>query len=262
MRLIGWLAALAALAAAQGGRDTGEGENPVAFLRWKPTAESGAIYNTAWKALEPHFGVLSRQRLFDFDGDPKRAQELMGREAALVVAFDAPSAGRWPERDVPVLRAYGMETDRTRFARWLKVFLPGASRVAVFGKAADLPGYTLVTCTTAAAAEGCDAAWIPEESAVDARTLRRELDAMRIPLVTTSPEVAEGVAALVVRPDPTSLGLDLAAVILGHVRDGTPLRAPTATRLRVTIDLRASRAAGHETPLEALARADVVRREP
>lgn len=262
MRPIVWVAILAALALAQGGRDTGEEGTVVLFLRWTPTQESGAIYNTTWKALEPHFGVLSRKRLFDFDGDPGRGQELDTSRAGLVVAFDAAAAAAWPREGTPILRAYGMVTDRTRLAQWVKLFHPGARRIALFGPRQVLEGYEVVACRAAADARGCDVAWLPEGSALDARALRPELDALGIPLVTSSPAVEPGVAALSVRPHPTSLGWDLAAVILDHVREGVPLRPLRARRLRVAVDLRAARDAGHEVPLEALARADVVRRRP
>ena len=52
---------------AQGGRDTGKGAPLVLFVRSERTVESKDIYDAAWKALEPHFGVLARERLYAFD---------------------------------------------------------------------------------------------------------------------------------------------------------------------------------------------------
>lgn len=264
MRRTWWVLLLAGAVPAQdeGGRDTGAGGRPVVFVRWKRTVETDAVYDAAWKALEPHFGVLSRRRLFDFDGERKRADEFRGenRDAVLAVAFDAEAARGW--EGIPVFPVYPIETDRERFASKLKTFRPGSGRIALFGPEESLPGFTIVPCAVAADARGCDLAWIAEGSTLDARVLRSALDAMKIPLVTTSGTTHEGIAALTVRPDPTSLGLDLAAAILGAVRDGAPPRPLSVRRLRVTVDLRAARAAGYEVPLDALARADVVRREP
>jgi hypothetical protein len=255
---------LAALAAAQdeGGRDPGTGAPVVVFVRSQRNAESGAIYDAAWKALEPHFGALARRRLLDSDGDPKRAEEhrLANADAGLVVAFDAPSGEGWG--GVPVLLVEPPRVDRGRLANRLRSFRPGASRVAVFGAAEELPGLETRTCAAAADAKGCHLAWVPEGSPADARALRRELDALGIPLVTTSGAVEDGIAALSVRPDPASVGVDLAAAVLARVRDGAPPRPLSVRRLRVAVDLSAARAAGHEVPLEALARADVVRRAP
>jgi hypothetical protein len=50
-----------------GGRDTGTGAPPVYFVRSARTAESAEIYRAAWKALEPYYGIMSRDRLYDFD---------------------------------------------------------------------------------------------------------------------------------------------------------------------------------------------------
>lgn len=264
MRRIVWLALCAALAGAQdeGGRDTGAAGPVVVFVRSRRTAETGAIYDATWKALEPHFGALSRRRLFDSDGDPRRAEEYRRENGAavLAVAFDAEAARGW--EPVPVLRVEPPRTDRARLASWFRTFRRGATRVALFGPPEELEGLETRPCASAADAKGCDLAWIPEGSPADARALRRELDPLGIPLVATSPLVGEGVAALVVRPEPASVGLDLAAVVLRRVRDGKPLRPLSVRRLRVTVDLAAARAAGHEVPLSALARADVVRGGP
>ncbi|MFQ5844060.1 MAG: hypothetical protein ACE5JG_03650 [Planctomycetota bacterium] len=133
--------------------------------------------------------------------------------------------------------------------------------MAVFGPPESLPDFEVVACRTTAEAAGCNLAWIPEGSRVDGRRLRKDLDRRGVPLASTSDTVPDGVAALSVLPDPESLGRRAAALVLGHLRDRKPV-APVAavSRLRVTIDLRAARAAGHAVPLPALARADAVRR--
>jgi hypothetical protein len=267
---------MAALVCAQdvGGRDRGEGKNPVLFVRWQRLSESQAIYDAAWAALEAHFGVLSRRRLHSFDRDPERARTYLAanKDAAIVVAFDAPSAkavsaqlkgaallqvGSGPPAQVLAI------TDRVHFAGMLRRFSPEAKRVALFGDTAEtLPGLEVVPCTSAASAKGCDLAWIPEGSGADARALRKDLDRMGIPLVTTSGEVPSDAAALSVRPDPAGLGRKLAAEVLAHVREKRPFQTVRVRRTRVVVDLRAARAANHDVPLRVLARADVVRRSP
>ena len=70
-----------ALAQDEGGRDTGQGENAVLFVGWRESAETGAVWLSAWRALEPHFGVMSRRRLIDFGGDAAKARAFFARSA-------------------------------------------------------------------------------------------------------------------------------------------------------------------------------------
>ncbi len=274
MRHAGLLLLAAALALGQdeGGRDTGTGPRPVVFVRARRTAESGEIYNAAWRGLEAHFGVMSRRRLADFDGDPKRAAAFFSEngDAVLIVAF-GPEVLRFLPPGKPVLRV-GEEkeahviarTDRARLAQAIRAFRPKARRVALFSDADEaLPGMEVVRCDRPEAAVGCDLAWLPEGSSRDARELRKALDPLALPLVSTRADVDAGIAALTVRPDPHGLGLKLAAAMLLWARGEEGAFAPkTVGRHRTVIDLVAARAAGHEVPLGALAKADVVRRAP
>jgi len=264
---------LVALASAQdaGGRDTGKGIRPVIFVRSARDAESAAIYRVAWKALEPHYGVLSRERMYNFDGELKRATRYFAahERARLVVAFDTESAS-WTPKDRTLLRVgvdaaahIDTRTDRTHFARLMRSFRPRARRIALFGSQKEsLRGYELVRCRVPEDAKGCDAAWITEDALVDVSALRRRLDAWKIPLVSTSPNVAATLPALSVRPDPRGLGLLLAAQLLDYARHGRAFRRMRVGRHRVVVDLSAARAGGVRVPLELLARADVVRKSP
>lgn len=269
------LVLLAAAAAAQdqgqdGGRDAGLGAKPVVFVRWRRTPETARIYGEAWQALEPHFGALSRRRLFDFDGDAQRARSFFAHnaDAPLVVAFDAESAAaaraHLPRAAlVSVFASEGAvvdtRCDRERLARLLQRFAPRARKVAVFGPKEELPGFETRACRAPEEARGCDVAWIPEGSGEDAGALRRALDPMGIPLVSTSPFVEEG-AALRARPDPAAVARRAAAIVLSHLRDGVPIAPRRVGLLEVSLDLGAARAAGHEPPLAAIARASRIRR--
>jgi len=269
-----WLLLAVALALGQdeGGRDTGTGPRPVLFVRARRTAESGEIYNAAWRALEPHFGAMSRRRLADFDGDPKRAEAFFAEngDAVLVVAF-GPEVLRFLPEGKPVLRV-GEEqeahvlarADRARVAQAIRAFRPGTRKVALFAdRDESLPGIEVLRCDRPEKAVGCDLAWLPEGSSRDARELRKALDPLALPLVSTRADVDAGIAALSVRPDPHGLGLKLAAAMLLWARGEEGAFAPTTVaRHRTVIDLVAARAAGHEVPLGALAKADVVRRAP
>ena len=68
------------------------------FVRSARTPESAAIYRAAWKGLEPFYGIMSRERMHDFDGERNRAREYFaGRDKPmLVVAFDP----RAPDHDL------------------------------------------------------------------------------------------------------------------------------------------------------------------
>ena len=271
MRSSTLLLLFAALVCAQdsGGRDTGKGKRPVIFVRSARDAESAAIYRVAWKALEPYYGVLSRERLYNFDGEKKRAMRYFAQHerARLVVAFDTEAAS-WTPKDRTLLRVgvdagahIDTRTDRTHFARILRSFRPRARRVALFGDAKErLRGYELVPCRVPEDSAGCDVAWITEDALVDVSALRRRLDASRIPLVSTSPNVANGLAALSVRPDPRGLGLMLAAQLLEYARRDRPFRRMRVGRHRVVVDLGAAQAGGVRVPLDLLAKADVVRK--
>jgi len=262
-----------ALAQDAGGRDTGKGAPPILFVRSARTEETAAIYDAAWKALEPYYGLMSRERMYDFDGEPNRAQRYFAEhgQPKIVVAFDS-QAAEWTPKRLTVLRVgphpdviVDTRADRTRLARLLRRFRPLARKVAVFGGAGveeKLSGFKLVACRAAIDATGCDIAWVTEDSQVDGRKLRAELDALGVPLVSTSATFPDNVAAVTVRPDPRGLGLQLAAQILEYVRSGRAFRTVRIARHRVVVDLDASRAAGVRVPLAMLARADVVRRAP
>jgi len=255
MKRLVWLLFLTSLAAAQGGRDSGTTGRAILFVRWTRTDESNDIWFAAWRALEPHFvGQVNRRRLTSFDGDARKARAYFAqhRDVVLVVAFGAEAAR--VSRDIlpktPVLEVspeksahVSTHVDRDRFARLLMAFHPRARRIAVLGPPERLAGFQ-------ASPQG-EVAWVPEGGAVKAVT---------VPLVTTSPAVPRDVAALTVRPDPGSVGLKVAALVLRKLRDGKPFRRERVSRLRVTVDLGAAAAAGHEVPLKFLAKADVVRR--
>jgi hypothetical protein len=133
--------------------------------------------------------------------------------------------------------------DRDRFARLLLAFHPRARRIAVLGPPERLADFKI-------SPEG-ELAWVPEEGAAKP---------VAVPLVTTSPAVPKGVAALTVRPDPRSAGLKVAALVVRKLRDKKPFREERVSRLRITVDLDAAHRVGYEVPLNFLARADVVRR--
>jgi len=261
----------AALAQDSGGRDTGKGAPPILFVRSARTAESAAIYRAAWKALEPYYGVMSRERMFNFDGEPNRANRFFAEHPnpKLVVAFD-PQAAKWTPKRHAVLRVgpeadaiVDTRADRTLLARLLRRFRPLARKVGVFGLADEkLAGFKVVPCKEAKDARDCDIAWVTEDARVDGRKLRAELDALGVPLVSTSATLPETIAAVTVRPDPRGLGLQLAAQILEYARSGRAFKRVRIARHRVVVDLNAARAAKVRVPLALLARADVVRRTP
>jgi len=252
------LLAAAALSQDLGGRDRGEGR-PVVFVRWERSAESGEIYRTAWAALEPYFGILSRRRLADFDRSEVKAKAFFAAHSdiSLVVAFDRESA-RFAPKGVPVLQVGPASDDhvitftaRDAFARELRLFAPDAKRVALFGPRKEtLRGFTVVHCKRPEDAAGCDLVWIAEGGST--RTPKGML------VVTTSDRVPDAHAALTVRPDPSGLGLQVAAAVLAHIRAGKPFGHARIRRHRVTVDLRAT--LDHDVPLAILARADAVRR--
>jgi len=263
---------LASLAAPQdAGRDTGEGESPVLFVRWRRTVESGRAYAAAWQALEPHYGTLSRRRLLDFDGDARRAHGILeeNADASLVIALDGESAEA-VRRGLPAVplvysgpdaaATVDSRADRGRLSRLLALFAPRARTIAVFGPKEALEGYSVRSCATAEEARGADLAWIPEGAGGAAPALRAALVALKIPLVATSPLVDEDAAALKVRPDPAAVGRRLAAAALVHIRDRVPIARGRVSLLEVSLDLRAARAAGLEPPLAAIASADRIRR--
>jgi len=254
MKRLAWLLFLTSLAVAQGGRDSGTTGRAILFVRWTSTDESYDAYLAAWSALEPHFvGQVNRRRLATFDGNAKKARAYLAqhKDVVLVVAFGAEAARvthkilpRTPVLEVSPRKSAHVSTrvDRQRLARLFMAFHPRARRITVLGPPERLPGF-------AASPEG-ELAWVPEQGAVKPVT---------VPLVTTSPAVPKDVAALTVRPDPDGVGRKVAALVLRKLRDGKPFRKERVSRLRVTVDLRAAAAAGHEVPLKFLATADVVR---
>ena len=252
------------------GRDTGREGKPVIFVRWRRLPETGEIYRAAWRALEPYFGVLSRRRILEFDADPDRARRLLraNADAALIVALDAESAtesarhlpdtrrllvGSGPEATVVA------QTDRKVLARLIRFLSPNARSVALFGPKQKLPGFAVTRCTSPGQAKGSDVAWLAEGSRLDARALRKVLDALDIPLVSTARAGPDG-AALHIRPDSSGLGRRAASQILGLLRDGKNFERGGVRRMRVTLDLDAARASGTPISLGLLARADVLRR--
>lgn len=255
MKRLALLGFLISVAAAQGGRDSGTTGRAILFVRWTSTTESKDIWMAAWQALEPHFvGRINRRRLATFDGDAKSARAYFAqhRDVVLVVAFGARAARvtreilpKTPVLEVSPEKSAHVSTrvDRNRFAWLLRRFHPRARRITVLGPPEPLAGFD-------ASPQG-ELAWVPEDGRVAP---------VKVPLVTTSPEVPRDVAALTVRPDPDGLGLKVAALVLSKLRDGKPLRRERVSRLRVTVDLRAAAKAGHEVPLRFLAKADVVRR--
>ena len=254
-----------------GGRDTGTEGKPLLFLRWRRTPESARGYATMWQALEPHFGVIARRRLAELDGDGERALLFLQRnaDAAAVVAFDAESAAvakaELPGALLLTLHpgpgtTVDTRADRAQWGDCLALFKPGARRIALFGPAETLPGFVTVVCTSPEQARGCDLAWVPEAGPGDAADLRRALDTLRIPLVTTSSLLPDEQAALRLRPDAAGVGRRAAAIALLALRDGAAPPPGRVSKMTLSLDLRAARAAGHEVPLAAIARADSIRR--
>jgi len=244
----------------EGGRDTGEGR-AIHFVRWRKSAESGAIYNAAWRALEPHLLDLGRRRLVDFDGDPERARAYFAdaKDVALVVAFgaEAAAAARAAPAPPPVLEVSEATTadvvlrvDRERLAVLVKL-LRAQAKVALFGpieeKLADLETRR---CATAAEARGCDVAWVSEGGSLP--------EGVTLPVVTTAVGLP---ATLTVRPDPASAGLKVAALVVRKLRDGRDFTQETVARLHVAVDLGPTPAAAAGIDLKLLAHADAVRRE-
>ena len=184
-----------------GGRDPGVGHPPVAFVRWRPSAESKAVFDTAWRALEPFYTILSRRRLVDFDEDAARARALIraNADAAVFVALDQESAGAVREvlPEMPVLEvspgelaAVATRVDRGRLAVLLRRFHPTAKRVTVVSPRAErLPRFET--------GPGGDLVWVAEGGHLEGRA--------KAPVVSTAPRLAQGVAVLTVRPDPRSV---------------------------------------------------------
>lgn len=238
-----------------GGRDPGRGHPPVVFVRWGPSEESKAVFDTAWRVLEPFYDILSKRRLLDFDEDAARAREIIlkNADAAVFVALDQESAGSvrevLPEKAVlevspGALASVATRVDRGRLAALLRRFDPKAKRVTVVSPRAErLPRFET-------GPDG-DLVWVAEGG-------RREGNE-KAPVVSTAPRLAPGVAVLTVRPDPRSLGWRVAALVVRKIRDGVPFERATVARLFVTVDLRAAQAAGYRVPLDMLARADAVR---
>jgi len=271
MRRIVMVPLLAGLLLAQdGGRDTGRGAHPVIFLRWRRSAESAEIYRAAWRALEPHFGLFTRRRLMDFEGDAKRAGRILhaNADASIAVVFgnrtaDLARDGLRDSKTVVVEVSWAPDAqvrtlvDRERFGRLLRRFAPKARKVAVWSPRTEaLAGWKLQVEDP----QGCDLAWVGEGAEVDLRALRKRLEKLRIPLVVT--DSRDAVAAMTVRPDPAGVGRALAAAVLHRLRSGKMPVPAILKRLHVAVDLGAARAAGFTVPLDLLARADQVRRAP
>ncbi len=240
---------------AEGGRETGKGAPLVLFVRSARTEESKAIYDAAWKALEPYFGLLARKRLFAFDGDPKRARAFFAqhKNSRYVVSFDVKATALCPSprRVVTVLP----RADRREVARIARTFRPMARKVVVFGsKTEKLPGFRIVD-----KAADADLAWVTEDYTGDAKTIQKQLADLRVPLLSTSVRIK---GAVIVRPDPRGVGLQLAARLLKAARTGVLPPERKIMRHRVVVDLDRVKSTGHRAPLALLARADVVRRRP
>jgi len=244
----------------EGGRDTGEGR-AIHFVRFRKSAEAGAIYNAAWRALEPHLVDLGRHRLVDFDGDPERARAYFAeaKDVALVVAFgaEAAAAARALPPHPPVLEVSESPTadvvlrvDREKLAVLVKL-LRAQAKVALFGPADEkLADLETRRCATAADARGSDVAWVSEGGTLP--------EGLTIPVVTTAVDVP---ATLTVRPDPASAGLKVAALVVGKLRDGREFTPQKVARLHVAVDLGPTPSTGAGIDLKLLAHADAVRRE-
>ena len=249
MRKLALLLLLAAGAAGQG-RDSGEGDTPLLFVRWFETTESDAIHRVAWQALEPH--RVSRRRIATFDRDEQRARAYLrgNRDAKVVVAYN-PEIARIAESELKtaaVLRVYEepgahvlARTDRERFQAAMRLLGVQAARTI-----RKRPGKeTLPVLGTLV--------WV-EEGAKPPPGDR--------PVWSTTSHLPEGRAVLTMRPEPRSLGLHVAAQVLRHLRTNRPFTRVTVQRMRITIDLDAAKRAQVRIPLRLLARADVVRRRP
>jgi hypothetical protein len=240
----------------EGGRDTGQGR-AIHFVRWKKSAEAGAIYNAAWRALEPHLVDLGRQRLVDFDGDPERARAYFAgaKDVAAVVAFgaEAAEAARAGLPGTPVLEVSEsleadvvLRVDREKLAVLVKLFRARA-KVALFGPLEErLSDLETKRCTTAADALGCDVAWVAEGGLLP--------EGVTLPVVATAMDAP---ATLSVRPDATSAGHKVASLVVRKLRDGRDFAPQRVARLHVTVDLGAG---GSDVDLKLLAHADAVRR--
>ncbi|MFI5403756.1 MAG: hypothetical protein ACHQ1G_12535 [Planctomycetota bacterium] len=239
----------------EGGRDTGGGR-AIHFVRWHKSAEAGAIYNAAWRALEPHLLDLGRRRLVDFDGDPEKARAYFAeaKDVALVVAFGAEAARAVP-KGPPVLEVSESPTadvvlrvDRERLSVLVKL-LRAKARVALFGPVDEkLSDLETRRCETAADASGCDLAWVAEGGVLP--------EGVTLPVVATAMDVP---ATLSVRPDATSAGMKVASLVVRKLRDGREFERQRVARLRVTVDLGAMPST--EVDPKLLAHADAVRRE-
>jgi hypothetical protein len=257
----------------EGGRDGGEGR-AIHFVRWRKSAETAAVYNAAWRALEPHLLDIGRRRLVDFDGDPEKARAYFAaaKDVALVVAFGSEAAtaaraatfpgadkggpgGIPPPPKPPVIEVSESPTadvvlrvDRERLAVLVKL-LRARAKVALFGpegeKLADLE---TKRCATAADAKGCDVAWVSEGGSLP--------DGVALQVVSTAIDVH---GTVTVRPDATSAGGKVASLVVGKLRDGREPTPQHVHRLHVAVDLDA---APGEVDLRLLAHADAVRRGP
>lgn len=257
----------------EGGRDGGEGR-AIHFVRWRKSAEHAAVYNAAWRALEPHLVDLGRRRLVDFEGDPAKARAYFAAQGpadiALVVAFgaeaaaaarsafagaDAGGAGGARPPEPPVIEVSEspeadvvLRVDRERLAVLVKL-MKARAKIALFGPADEkLADLETRRCTSASDADGCDVAWVAEGGSLP--------DGIAIPVVATAMDVP---ATLSVRPDSASAGLKVASLIVGMLRDGRAPERQHVARLRVAVDLGAR---GSDLDLKLLAYADAVRRGP
>ena len=249
MRNLALLLLLAAAAAGQG-RDSGQGETPLIFVRWFETTESDAIHRVAWQALEPH--RVSRRRIATFDRDEKKARRYLqrNRDAKVVVAYN-PEIARIAAKELPkaaVLKVYEEQgahvharTDRDRFHAAIRLlgFTTGRTRpMPPDAGEMGLLGFGPL-------------AWVQEGAKPPPGDK---------PVWSTTSFLPEGRAVLTMRPDPRSLGLHVAAQVLRHLRTGKAFSTVTVQRMRITIDLDAAKRAKIAIPLRLLARADVVRR--
>lgn len=240
----------------EGGRDTGEGR-AIHFVRWRKSAEAGAIYLAAWRALEPHLLDLGRRRLVDLDGDPQKARAYFAeaKDVALVVAFgaEAAAAARAASPAPPVLEVSESPTadvvlrvDRERLADLVKL-LRAKARIALFGPEGEkLENLETKRCETAEDAKGFDLAWVAEGGKLP--------PGVDLPVVATAMDVP---ATLSVRPDATSAGWKVAGEIVRKLRDGKEFERQHVARLHVTVDLGAGKS---DVDLKLLAHADAVRR--
>ena len=240
----------------EGGRDSGEGR-AIHFVRWQKSAEAGAIYNAAWRALEPHLVDLGRKRLVDFDGDPAKARAYFAeqKDVALVVAFgaEAAAAARAAPPGPPVIEVSEspeadvvLRVDRERFAVLVRL-LRAQAKVALFGPVDEkLSDLRTKRCATAEEATGCDVAWVAEGGKLP--------EGVTLPVVATAMDASGTVS---VRPDAVSAGLKVADLVVKKLRDGREVERQHVARLHVTVDLGAG---GSDIDLKLLAHADAVRR--